>query len=252
VRELSLFTGAGGGLLGTHHLLGWTTVGYVEINDYCQRVIAQRIRDGLLTDAPIFGDIRAFISEGYAASYKGLVDVVSAGWPCQPTSRQGQGRGINDERWLWPEVAEVLCIVKPGWFLGENVRGILSANFGREFGVVLRDLARIGFDARWGCLSSAAVGHCHIRDRVWIVAAHAQGTRWKKFLRHNQADRPEARYSLTLDAPRDLVRQLEQRLGEPALFGTDDGMADRVDRLEAIGNGQDPAVVRAAWEIIAS
>ena len=81
MRELSLFTGAGGGLLGTK-LLGWRPVGYVENSEYCQRVIAARIRDGFLEEAPIFGDIRAFIGEGYAESYQGMVDVLSAGFPC--------------------------------------------------------------------------------------------------------------------------------------------------------------------------
>jgi hypothetical protein len=57
VLELSLFTGAGGGILGTH-LLGWTPIGYVEFNDYCQRVLAQRIKDGLIPHAPILGDVR--------------------------------------------------------------------------------------------------------------------------------------------------------------------------------------------------
>ena len=78
VRELSLFSGAGGGLLGTH-LMGWEPVGYVEYDDYCQRVIKARIEDGILRDAPIFGDIRAFISEGYADAYQGMV-VVRAAW----------------------------------------------------------------------------------------------------------------------------------------------------------------------------
>lgn len=77
MRELSLFSGAGGGLLASKHLLGWTTVGYVEIEEYPQKVVAQRIKDGLLDAAPIFGDIKRFISEGYAESYKGMVDGVA-------------------------------------------------------------------------------------------------------------------------------------------------------------------------------
>lgn len=97
MNELSLFTGAGGGLLGTH-LLGWKAIGYVEFNEYCQRVIAQRIADGILPNAPIFGDIRTFISEGYAAAYTGLVDCLSGGFPCQPFSTAGRRLGADDER----------------------------------------------------------------------------------------------------------------------------------------------------------
>ena len=80
LRELSLFTGIGGGVLGSR-LLGWETVGYVEWNEYCQRVIKSRIADGLLDDAPIFGDIRSFIAEGHAEAYAGVVDVISGGFP---------------------------------------------------------------------------------------------------------------------------------------------------------------------------
>ena len=92
MNELSLFSGAGGGLLGTM-LLGFRPIGYVEWDDYCQRVLAARIRDGFLSDAPIFGDIKTFISDGYAASYTGLVDVITAGFPCQPFSVAGKRKG---------------------------------------------------------------------------------------------------------------------------------------------------------------
>ena len=80
LRELSLYTGAGGGVLGSK-LLGWRTVGYVEWDPYCQRVLQARIRDGFLDDSPIFGDIREFNKGGYAEAYAGHVDVISAGFP---------------------------------------------------------------------------------------------------------------------------------------------------------------------------
>jgi DNA (cytosine-5)-methyltransferase 1 len=92
MNELSLFTGAGGGLLGSK-LLGWRTIGYVEKEPYCQKVIVQRIADGLLDAAPVYGDIRRFINDGYAANYQGMVDVVSAGFPCQPFSVAGKREG---------------------------------------------------------------------------------------------------------------------------------------------------------------
>ena len=86
MRELSLFSGAGGGLIASY-VLGWRSIGYVEYNEYCQRVIRQRIQDGILPDAPIFGDINTFLSEGYASAYQGMVDIVTAGFPCQPFSQ---------------------------------------------------------------------------------------------------------------------------------------------------------------------
>jgi len=167
MRELSLFSGAGGGLLGTHHLLGWETVGYVEIEDYCQRVIKQRIADGLLPEAPIFSDIRAFISEGYAASYTGMVDVITGGFPCQPFSVAGKQAGENDPRNMWPQTIEAIRIVRPRYAFLENVPGLLTT---RYFGRILGDLAESGFDARWKVISAAEVGAPHKRDRLWILA----------------------------------------------------------------------------------
>lgn len=177
MRELSLFSGAGGGLLGSL-LLGWRPVGYVEYNEYCQRVIRQRIDDGILPDAPIFGDVRAFLGEGYAAAYQGLVDVVTAGWPCQPHSSAGKRLGTADEREGWPYVIETIRQVRPRWFLGENVRGILSTGAGRYFANIQRDLAQSGYDCRWRILSAAELGAPHKRDRLWLCAYAQNSGTW--------------------------------------------------------------------------
>lgn len=168
MNELSLFTGAGGGLLGGI-LLGWHPVGYVEWDNYCQRVIKARIEDGIIPEAPIFGDIRTFISEGYAASYTGMVDVITAGFPCQPFSVAGKQRGADDERNMWPATAECIGIVRPGHVLLENVPGIR-----RYLPVVIRDLRRLGYEVRRPLqLGADDVGACHRRKRVWIVADRA-------------------------------------------------------------------------------
>ena len=170
MRELSLFSGAGGGLLATKWLLGWRTLGYVEIDDYCQKIIAARIRDDLLDDAPIFGDIRTFIREGFASGYRGMVDIVSAGFPCQPFSIAGQRKGAIDDRNMWPETVQCIRIVRPRYVLLENVPALLADKYiGRIFG----DLAESGYDARWDCIPASAVGANHQRDRLWIVGKRA-------------------------------------------------------------------------------
>lgn len=166
MNELSLFTGAGGGLLGTK-LLGWKAIGYVEKEPYCQKVIRQRIVDGILDAAPIFGNIRKFISEGYAASYTGMVDVITGGFPCQDISCAGSGKGIEGERsGLWNEMSTVIRIVRPKYVFVEN-SSMLTV---RGLGTVLRDLASMGFDAKWGVLGHHAIGGQHKRERIWIVA----------------------------------------------------------------------------------
>ena len=170
MRELSLFSGAGGGVWGSK-LLGFTTVGYVESDEYCQKVIAKRIEEGHFSLAPIFSDVRTFISEGYARSYQGMVDVITAGFPCTPFSVAGKRKGNMDERNLWPETLRVIRAVQPQWVLLENAPGLLARH--GYFGTILRDVAQSGYNARWLRLSAADAGAPHLRERIWIVCSHA-------------------------------------------------------------------------------
>ena len=172
MNELSLFSGCGIGSWAFRNAYDWRTVGYVEWEPYCQQVIAQRIKDGFLDEAPIFGDIRTFNAE-FAASYRGVVDVVTGGFPCQPHSVSGQRAGSADERDMWPALCDTLRLVAPRCFFGENVRGLLSSESGGYFGRILGDLADLGYYTRWGVLSAADVGAQHKRERLWIVA-HAK------------------------------------------------------------------------------
>ena len=167
MKELSLFSGAGGGLLASKHLLGWRTIGYVENEKHPQKVIAARIKDGLLDEAPIFTDIREFNGQGYAGSYKGLVDVVSGGFPCQDISCAGRGEGLDGSRSsLWFAMLDTIRIVGPRFVFVEN-SPLLRL---RGLNTVLKGLACIGYDARWGCLSAAQAGAKHKRNRMWLVA----------------------------------------------------------------------------------
>ncbi len=128
MNVLSLFTGAGGGELAFQHLLtGFRTIGYVEIDDYCQRIIRQRQLDGLLDQAPIFGDIRTFIDSGCCELYKGIADIVTAGFPCQPFSVAGKQLAEKDNRNLWPETIKTIRIIRPATVFLENVPGLLAS-----------------------------------------------------------------------------------------------------------------------------
>lgn len=174
--ELSLFSGAGGGLLATKWLLGWRTVCYVEKEPYCQAVLEARIRDGLLDDAPIWDDVRTFDGR----PWRGKVDCVSGGFPCQPFSYAGRMLADMDPRNCWPDTLRIVRQIRPGWVFLENVPGLLSARHG-YFGRVLGGLAELGFDARWGVLSAAGSGAPHIRKRLWVVAYSERfcGERWR-------------------------------------------------------------------------
>ncbi len=162
MRELALFAGAGGGVLGGK-LLGWQTVCAVEIDEYCRRVLMQRQDDGLLEPFPIWPDVRSFNGVPWA----GLVDVVSGGFPCQDISAAGNGAGITGERsGLWTEMARIIREVQPRFAFVENSPMLTS----RGLGVVLGDLAELGYDSNYGIFSAAGCGAPHLRKRIWIKA----------------------------------------------------------------------------------
>lgn len=240
MNELSLFTGAGGGVLGTHHLLGWKTCGYVEWNEYCQRVIAARIADGYLTSAPVFTDVREFVQSGAAEQYRGVADVVTAGFPCQPFSVAGKQQAANDERNMWPATRDVIRSVQPESVLLENVPGLVSCGY---LGAVIADLAAIGYVGRWDVLGARDVGAPHRRNRLWIVA-HAKRNKQQQS-RHGATGRMGRQQQ-----PMAWNRDWESALRE--FRGVDDGLAYGVERLDTLRNGQVPAVAaRAWWELAA-
>jgi DNA (cytosine-5)-methyltransferase 1 len=164
LNHLSLFSGYEGFGLGLK-LAGVPikTVGYVEIDEYCQRLLQARIRDGYLDWAPIIRDIRAADFRPMA----GLVDIVTAGFPCQPHSFAGKRKGAADERNLWPDTLRVIREVGPGWALLENVPGILANGYA---GTVVGQLSEIRYDCLWHCVPAAAVGAPHLRWRWWCLA----------------------------------------------------------------------------------
>ena len=175
LNELALFAGAGGGILGGK-LLGWRTVCAVEWEPYPASVLCARQNDGLLPPFPIWDDVQSF--DGHP--WRGIVDVVSGGFPCQDISAAGRGAGIDGERsGMWREMARIIREVRPRYAFVENSPMLTS----RGLGVVLADLASMGFDARWGVLGAADVGANHQRDRIWIVA------RWRGNLPHAQHNR---------------------------------------------------------------
>jgi len=181
MNELALFAGGGGGLLATQHLLGFRTVCYVEIDPYCVEILKARMRDGVLDDAPIWDDARTFDGK----PWRGCVDLVTAGFPCQAFSCAGTRRGKNDSRNLWPDTIRIVKEVRPAAVLLENSpdlrcsrrkKGDKAPSQAGYLGQVLGDLAQCGFDARWSVLSARALGAPHLRRRLWIVA-HARDER---------------------------------------------------------------------------
>lgn len=249
MNELALFAGAGGGILGGH-LLGWRTVCAVEWADYPRRVLLARQRDGCLPRFPIWDDVRTFDGK----PWRGRVDVVSGGFPCQDISVAGRGGGLDGERsGLWVEMARIIGEVRPAFAFVENSPALTSRGLGR----VLGDLAEMGFDARWGVFSAADVGARHLRERIWIVAHAVQNGRDEGLQDHNGTEgarREPAQWRKDWVKPEvvsAIGRALDEGwMAEPEYARAFDDMATVVDRLAATGNGQVPAVAAMAWRIL--
>ena len=165
LHELSLFTGYNGFGLGLR-LAGikTRTVGYCDNDKYIQDLLRQRIHDGLLWDAPIISNVSTFDF----SVYRGLVDVITAGFPCQPHSVAGNRAGESDKRNLWPDTRRAISEVGPSYVFLENVPGILTNRYG---GRVIGDLSEMGYDCRWGIVSAGDVGAPHLRKR-WFCFAY--------------------------------------------------------------------------------
>jgi len=227
MNELALFAGAGGGILGGL-LLGWRTVAAVEIEDYPRRILLQRQVDGVLPKFPIWDDVRTFDGN----PWRGKVDIITGGFPCQDISAAGTGTGLEGARsGLWKEMARIIGEVRPRYVLVENSPLLTSRGLDR----VLLDLAQMGYDARWGVLGAVDAGAPHKRERVWVLA-HTDETGW---------------YGGT--GPRKKLSGWPKPTNgdwwefEPPVGRVVDGVAHRVDRLKAVGNGQVPTVVKLAW-----
>ena len=169
LRELHLFAGSGGGLLGSL-LLGHRPVCAVEIDPYCRRVLAARRDEGWLpAEMEIHDDVTTF--DGHA--WQGRVDLVAGGFPCQDISVAGKGAGLEGARsGLFYELLRVVREVRPKWVYLENVPAITSRGLDRVLGA----LADLGFDAEWLVLSAADAGAPHLRKRWWCLARHTDGT----------------------------------------------------------------------------
>ena len=236
LNELALFAGAGGGILGGK-LLGWRTVCAVEWEAYPASVLCARQNDGILPPFPIWDDIQTFDGRPWA----GIVDVVSGGFPCQDISSQGKGDGLDGERsGMWKEMARVVGEVRPRYVFVENSPMLITRGLER----VLGDLTKMGYDCKWTVMGASDVGANHRRNRIWIVG-NANTLRLQRNNRNCQL-------SITKKTIQrfDWWRGNWNDLPKPYYIRSNDGVAARVDRLKAIGNGQVPLCAATAWRIL--
>lgn len=268
---MHLFAGAGGGLL-ADLILGHTPVVAVEWEPYPCRVLRERAAEGWFPELVVWeGDVRDFDS----SEYTGRVDCIHAGFPCQDISTAGKQAGVGEgtRSGLYREVLRIAGIVRPSCIFLENVAAIKSNGLEQ----VVKDLALMGYDCRWLCIRASDVGAPHHRDR-WFLLGYSNSKRLEgshdhdqlpKWLQPNLTERRDyevtgnvsntngtqcnrTRVPVSVDTQHRSVGRLGWWEIEPELGRMVDGVADRSHRLKAIGNGQVPLQVAAAFAILAA
>src|SRR3990167_4296618 len=154
---LDLFSGIGGFSLGLERTGGFKTVAFCEIDPFCRRVLAKH-----WPGVPVFPDVRTLTSRDVQG-----IDVICGGFPCQDVSLAGRRAGLDGTRsGLWSQFSRLVSEIRPFYVIVENTPGLLSLGMG----VILGNLAALGYDAEWHCIPACYIGTDHIRDRVWIIA----------------------------------------------------------------------------------
>lgn len=224
MNELALFAGAGGGLLASH-ILGWTTICAVEIDGYARSVLGARQNERWLRPFPIWDDVRTF--DGTV--WRGHIDVVSGGFPCQAYSTATRGRSTADD--LWPEMRRVVAETAPRYVFAENPSKLAIDH-------AADDLEKMGYKTHCLALAAADLGAPHERRRYWLRAYPDDEGELHGDINAEMADVPGIREEVWMRIPRD-----------PRVS---DGLAHRMDRFEKTGNGQVPIVAASAWRILES
>lgn len=160
-KLLDLFSGIGGFSLGAERN-GIETIGFVEKDEFCQKVLKKH-----WSDVPIIDDIRKVNGKDFGAA-----TIISGGFPCQPFSVAGKRRGTDDDRYLWDEMLRVISSCKPTWVIGENVEGLINIQDGMVLRSVQDDLEREGFQVQCLVIPASGIGAWHQRKRIWIIGCN--------------------------------------------------------------------------------
>jgi DNA (cytosine-5)-methyltransferase 1 len=197
MKHGSLFSGIGGFDLAADWM-GWENIFHCEIAEFPRKILNHYWPNA---------DCHEDIKKTDFTKYRGTVDIISGGFPCQPYSAAGKRLGKEDDRHLWPEMLRVIREVKPQWVVGENVRGLLNWNGGMVFHEVCSDLENIGYEVQAFIIPASGINAPHQRERLWIVANS----------RHN-AERKTASSITNEGEQSSIIHTSEQSRNKSAIF----------------------------------
>ena len=220
MKILDLFSGIGGFSLGLE-AAGMETIAFCEIDPFCRKVLKKH-----WPDIPIYEDVRKLDGK----QFRGTIDLICGGYPCQPFSRAGKRIGEKDDRHLWPEFIRIIRTIRPSWVIGENVDGHVSLGLDE----VLCDLEREGYTCWSFVIPACAIGAHHQRNRVWIIAnLNSEGLQ-ERFMQR-EIQKIERLNDYGQNTPLG-----GKRFARPEVVRRFHGIPNRVDRIKALGNSVVP------------
>lgn len=231
MKHLGLFEGIGGFSLAAMWM-GWETVAWVEIDEFCQKVLKKNF-----TNAKGYGDIKEFDGK----PFRGTIDILTGGFPCQPFSVAGKRKGKDDDRYLWPQMLRVVDESGPSFIVGENVGGSRSM-----VDEICSDLERRGYTTEPIVIEAASIGADHKRERFWFMAYSSSNglQRSKLWVPENKG---KGNINATILPALSFQRErTKDYIPKPYVIGGIDGIPNRMDRIKSLGNAIVPQV---AYEI---
>lgn len=285
LQGIALCAGVGGLELGLHIAEpGYKTVCYVEREAFAASTLVARMADQALDNAPVWDDVKTF----NGSLWRGKVHIVTGGYPCQPFSLAGKRRGAEDPRHLWPDIRRIVQETEPEWCFFENVEGHLALGAAEVCGE-LQDMGYTVKAGLFSALETGA-SHIRRRffivahaDKVALLRPDRTGTVGQgheipqrseagrlanrvgqgrpvvdTYLAADPHDRRRTRNSRELPLYPPAPHQFERWAAilsrrpdlQPELFGLDHGLADRMDRSDAAGNGVCPLAAAYAWRTL--
>lgn len=240
LNTFHLFSGAGGGIL-ADILLGHNPIGACEIEAYPRNVLLARQRDGILPSFPIWDEICTLDGK----PWKGLIDIVCGGFPCQDLAIcNPKAEGLSGKRsGLWSEMLRFIRESEPNAVFVENSPMLISRGLGR----VLSDLSSVGYSCRYTVMGGHETGSCTDGKRFWLYATKANCERLAEdeiqAFKSCPSTSSKRQFSRAISATWDEKTDARMR-------GDSDALARRMERLKAIGNGQDPVLAAMAFSIL--
>ncbi|MEL6667692.1 MAG: DNA (cytosine-5-)-methyltransferase [Bacteroidota bacterium] len=223
----SLFSGIGGFDLAAQWM-GWNNIFHCEKDSFCRKVLTYHWPQSIS---------HADITETDFTVYRGRLDILTGGFPCQPFSTAGKQKGTEDDRHLWPEMLRAVREIRPRYVVGENVRGLVNWNGGMVFDQVQTDLENEGYEVLAFLLPASGVDAPHQRYRIWFVA-YANGGLQPGGLAAGKSQGPTERSEGSQQ--REIRQRLRSESGTRCANASNASIKDDGRRIRETSTGQEP------------